>query len=51
MNYEDYVVERFDFYNEYETKNEYYLKSKKSLYSYNSLFNQTINDIKNKILL
>ena len=51
MNYEDFVVEQFDFYNEYETRNEYYLKSKKSLYSYNTLLNETINDIKNKILL
>jgi hypothetical protein len=51
MNYNDFVVEKFDFYNEYETRNEYYLKSKKSLYTYNTLLNETINDIKNKILL
>ena len=51
MDYDDYVSEKFDYYNEYETRNEYYLKSKKYLYSYNNLLKETINDIKNKILI
>lgn len=45
MNYEDYVVESIYKYNEYEKRKEYYLKSEKTLYHYNQLLMDTIEDI------
>jgi nucleoside-diphosphate-sugar epimerase len=49
MNYEDYIFESFEKFNEYEKTNEYYLKSQISLLKYKDLLNLTIEDIKTKI--
>lgn len=48
LNYDDYVIESFDKFNEYEKRKEYYLKSQKSLYTYSNLFEDTISDINKK---
>jgi hypothetical protein len=48
LNYDDYVIENLDKFNEYEIRKEYYLKSNNNLYSYNQLFKDTISDIDKK---
>lgn len=50
MRYDDYIIEEFNHFNEYEKRNEYYLKTKKYLYHYNNLLTETLNDIKNEII-
>jgi nucleoside-diphosphate-sugar epimerase len=45
MNYDEYVIENINKFNEYEKRNEYYLKSNKCLYSYKNLLKDTISDI------
>jgi nucleoside-diphosphate-sugar epimerase len=47
MKYDEYIIENKSKFNEYEKRKEYYLGSKENLYSYNSLINDTIKDIKN----
>jgi nucleoside-diphosphate-sugar epimerase len=47
MKYDEYIIENISKFNEYEKRKEYYLSSKDTLYSYNSLLNDTIIDIKN----
>jgi hypothetical protein len=51
LNYDDFVIENLDKFNEYEIRKEYYLSSQKSLYTYKELFNDTIIDIDNKFKL
>ena len=45
LNYNDFIIENLDKFNEYEIRKEYYLKSNDNLYSYNQLFKDTISDI------
>lgn len=47
MNYEEYIIENIGKFTEYEKRKEYYLRSREVLYSYDSLLNDTINDIIN----
>lgn len=49
LNYDDFVIENPDKFNEYEIRKEYYFKSQKNLYSYDKLFKDTILDINRKI--
>jgi nucleoside-diphosphate-sugar epimerase len=49
LKYEDYVIESFGKFNEYEKKKEYYLNSNICLYKYDDLLLDTISDL-NKIL-
>ena len=48
LNYDDYVIENLDKFNEYEIRKEYYLKSNNCQYSYDQLFKDTISDIDKK---
>jgi hypothetical protein len=48
LDYDLYVIENINKFNEHEKVNEYYLESKNYLYNYNTLLNETINDIKEK---
>jgi nucleoside-diphosphate-sugar epimerase len=48
MDYDEYVIENFDKYNEYDKRKEYYLNSKKPLYTYMQLLKDTISDIDKK---
>ena len=48
LNYNDYVIENLNKFNEYEIRKEYYLKSNDCQYSYNQLFKDTISDIDKK---
>ena len=48
LRYEDFVIENFGKFNEYEKRKEYYLKSQNNLYSYSELFNDTVSDIDKK---
>lgn len=50
LKFEDYVTEQIGNYNEYSKRNEYYLKSKICKYSYQSLLQDTLIDIKTKII-
>lgn len=50
MNYNDYVIENIDKFNEYDKRKEYYLKSNNCLYDYKQLMIDTVKDINNKIL-
>jgi nucleoside-diphosphate-sugar epimerase len=50
MNYNDYVIENIDKFNEYDKRKEYYIKSSNCLYDYKQLMIDTIKDINNKIL-
>jgi hypothetical protein len=45
MNYEEYVTERIDGYNEYDKRKEYYLDSCDCLYDYKQLLMDTIKEI------
>ena len=45
LNYEDFVIENKNKFNEYERKKEYYLKNDYCLYSYTELLNDTLYDI------
>ena len=49
MNYDDYVIENIDKYNEYDKRKEYYLKSNTCLYDYQQLLIDTIKDINLKL--
>jgi len=48
LDYDFYVKENIDKFNEIEKVNEYYLESKKCIYHYNTLLSETINDIEEK---
>lgn len=45
MNYEEYVTERIDHYNEYDKRKEYYLNSHECQYEYKQLLIDTIKEI------
>jgi hypothetical protein len=49
MNYDEFVVESLEKFNEYNIKQEYYLKSVTKLYSYNELLIDTNTEILNNI--
>ena len=49
MNYDEFVVESLEKFNEYNIKQEYYLKSVTNLYSYNELLIDTNTEILNNI--
>ena len=50
LNYDDYVIENLDKFNEYKIRKEYYLKSNNCQYSYDQLFKDTISDIDKKLI-
>ena len=49
LEYDDYVTENINKYNEYDKRKEYYLRSNNCLYNYKQLLNDTIEDINKRI--
>lgn len=50
LDYDLYVIENINKFNEHEKVNEYYLESQNYLYNYDTLLNETIDEIKEKKL-
>jgi hypothetical protein len=50
LDYDKYVIENINKFNEHEKVNEYYLESQNYLYDYDTLLNETIDEIKEKKL-